>query len=90
MADKVRSDAIYTQVYPPNYRGDLRFQGHARSVSSKNIEGNFDVLPLHENFVTLISDSIVIYDTYGERIEIEVGKAVLEATNNQVKVFIEF
>ncbi len=32
----------------------------AQSVSSKNVQGNFDILPQHANFITLIENSPIV------------------------------
>lgn len=77
-------------VFPPNYKKDFAFRGKIKSFSSQNSEGKFDILPEHENFVTMAHDKITMVDVAGKTIEITVEKAVLEASNNLVKVFIEF
>ena len=41
---------------------DVLWEGEALSVSSENVDGPFDVLPLHANFVTLLKD-VPIYST---------------------------
>ena len=77
-------------IFPPNYKKNYAFRGLIKSFSSQNSEGPFDILPEHENFVTLAHDKITIVDLEGKKLEFAIGKAVLEASNNTVKVFIEF
>ena len=77
-------------IFPPNYKKNYAFRGKVKSLSSKNSEGPFDILPEHENFVTVAHEMITMVDTQGKKIEIALEKAVLEASNNLVKVFIEF
>lgn len=77
-------------IFPPNYKKNYAFRGKIRSFSSQNSEGPFDILPEHENFVTVAHDKITMVDLAGKKIEIVIEKAVLEASNNLVKVFIEF
>lgn len=87
----IRRDALYTVILAPSYRGEeIKFEGYAKSVSSKNPEGNFDVLPEHENFVTLIVEGVVIVDENGQKHEFKLGKGLLEAESNLVKIFVEF
>mgnify|MGYP001560007513 CR=1 FL=1 len=45
---------------------------------------------MHENFVTMVKDKITLVDEQGKTHEFSLEKAVLEASNNVVKVFIEF
>ena len=77
-------------IFPPNYKKNYAFRGKVKSFSSQNSEGPFDILPEHENFVTVANDKITMVDLEGKKIEMPIGKAVLEASNNLVKVFIEF
>ncbi len=77
-------------IFPPNYKRNYAFRGKVKSFSSQNSEGPFDILPEHENFVTMAHDKITMVDLEGKKIEIVIEKAVLEASNNLVKVFIEF
>ncbi len=77
-------------VFPPNYKREYAFRGKIKSFSSQNTEGKFDILPEHENFVTMAHDKITMVDLSGKTIEFTIEKAVLEASNNLVKVFIEF
>lgn len=93
MADPIaqtKSDLLYTQVFTPGDQSQSAFTGYAKSVSGINTEGNFDILPQHANFVTLIRDLITIVDERGQKREFKVEKGLLEASNNLVKIFIEF
>lgn len=90
MPDNTRRDALYTVVYLPGYKKQASFRGWAKSVSSTNSEGSFDVLPLHENFVTTIKNKVTIVDLEGKNFELNLEKGLLEASENVVKVFVEF
>ena len=88
--EQIRTDALYAMIFPPNNKENYAFRGYVKSISSTNSEGIFDILPEHENFVTLISEKITLVGVDGKKMEFELGKAVVEASNNLVKVFIEF
>ena len=90
MADKIASKLYYAAIFSPNYKKELDFRGYIQSLSSNNSEGAFDVLPLHENFVTILYGDLVIVDDAGQSRSFQVDRAVLEASNNIVKVFVEF
>ena len=83
-------DAFYTVISAPSYKKQLDFQGYIRSISAHNSEGVFDVLSLHENFVTILSGKLVIVDEGGKGFELQVDWALLEASNNLVKVYVDF
>lgn len=90
LAATYTSDALYTVIYPPVYKANYAFRGYIKSLSSINSEGVFDVLPQHENFVSVIQEKITILDNDGKKYEIAIGKALIEASNNNVRVFVEF
>ncbi len=81
---------LEVEVVVPNYKKSLSYKGIAKSVTAKNSEGTFDILPMHENFVTLVRDTLIVVDGEGKRHDFAIGNATLEATDNSVKVFVEF
>ena len=87
---EVNAHSFEAFVYPPNYKSEFLFHGLVKSISSTNSEGAFDILPMHENFVTTLRDKVVIVDDKDKTHEFNVGRAVLEASENLVKVFVEF
>lgn len=86
----VSQDHMQALIFPPNYKKQFKFKGKVKSISSFNSEGPFDVLPMHENFVTMINQKVVMVDEAGNKREFALEKALLEASNNIVKIFIEF
>jgi len=64
------------------------FSGLARSVSSKNRLGNFDILPRHINFITLIFDELTIETLEKKKIIYKFQRGVLEVSENKVKIFL--
>ena len=90
MAQELNSNKFYAIVMPPSYKGHLAYRGFVKSLSSVNNEGKFDILPLHENFASIVNGPILIVDEAGNKREIAVDIAFVEASNNLVKVFVEF
>ncbi len=72
---------------PVEEKGKL--EGKAKSISSRNEMGNFDILPQHINFITLIFDSIIIDTKQQGKIEYEFNRGVLEVSNDKVKIFLQ-
>lgn len=64
------------------------FDGEARSVNSVNQMGKFDVLPLHEQFITLIKDTLTIRDSEGKESSFPVAQGILKTEENKVYVFL--
>lgn len=64
------------------------FQGEAQYVSSVNGKGPFDILGQHENFISLIKDTLVIFAIDGKRQQFPIDTGILKVYNNQVSIFI--
>jgi len=79
-------DKLNVLVYAP-FR--TYFDGLADSVTSKNANGVFDILPLHHSFITLLdSGYVTIRDDQGEH-QIEIDKGLMHVNQNQVTVFLD-
>jgi F0F1-type ATP synthase epsilon subunit len=69
---------------------EVIFEGDALSVSSKNLSGNFDILPLHANFITLIEKNqikITKLDHTNQNFNFPI--AILYQVNNQVNIYTD-
>lgn len=64
------------------------YQGEAKAVSSVNEKGPFDVLGAHQNFITLIKDSLVILDTNGQKQDVPLQDGVMRVHENEVTVYV--
>lgn len=80
------SDKPFLSVELRDQKG-LVMQGPAKSVSSKNSKGPFDVLPQHAHFITLIQDEIVVTHQSGKTQRYEVTRGVMRCFNNKVEIF---
>ena len=59
----------------------------ARAVSSQNPVGDFDILPSHINFITLIFNTLTIHLPQ-KKINYKFNRGVLEVSQNRVNVFL--
>lgn len=64
------------------------FLGDAYSVTSKNDDGIFDILPFHVNFITLIYDFIVIDRNQDSERRFEMENGVLYTLGNKIDIYI--
>ena len=69
-------------------RQKILFQGEVTAISSTNDKGNFDVLPGHANFITLIKKQIALSPTTGEKQQIEIDNGVLRIFKNTASIYI--
>lgn len=88
--DTIKPNTLYLSIFSPNYKSELEFAGYIKSLSSVNEKGPFDILPLHENLATVATGTIVIIDEADKRVEFNVQKAVIDVSENLVKVFVEY
>lgn len=65
------------------------FKGTASSVSSVNETGEFDILPYHANFITLVSKYILIDKDLPSEKKYEINTAVLSVLENKVDVYVD-
>lgn len=82
-------DQLYVLLYLNEHLSKPGFKGFAKSVSSTDESGPFDILPGHENFVTVFSKKIEIVPTEGDRLSFEAKTGVLEVSSNVVRVFLD-
>ncbi len=67
---------------------EIFFEGEAKSVSSYNKLGEFDILPRHTNFITLISKNLTIIKPDNEKLSYQFERGVLEVNKNKVNIFL--
>ena len=65
------------------------FQGKVASVSSVNQTGEFDILPMHANFITLIKDYVTLDKGLKSEKKIPVKNAVMSVIDGNVEVYVE-
>jgi F0F1-type ATP synthase epsilon subunit len=64
------------------------FSGQAKSVTSYNKKGKFDVLAYHANFISIIEQMIIIRPPDKEEIKIAVERGVMKISKDTVTVLI--
>lgn len=69
-------------------RNNLLFQGPVDTISSFNDKGPFDILPEHENFISLINKAVIIHLPGKQEKRIEVESGVLKVRENNVEVYL--
>jgi F0F1-type ATP synthase epsilon subunit len=58
------------------------------SISTKNKLGNFDILPRHANFITIILDNLSIVTKDKKKVNYKFKRGLLEINNDQVRIFL--
>ena len=64
------------------------YNGQATALTCHNEDGDFDVLPLHTNFISLIDEYVIIHLPNGEKKKITIGKALMKAIENNITILL--
>lgn len=67
----------------------LVWEGRANSVSSKNSTGQFDVLPGHANFVTMIENEPILIRVGEKEERFQYENAVLSVQGGNITIYAE-
>jgi len=71
-----------------NSRKGKLFEGNAKSVTSFNKVGRFDVLGKHANFISLIEKEVLIHKRDDTVDPIPLTNGVMRVVNNQVDIYV--
>ncbi len=80
MADEL----LHVRINTPE---KLLWEGDARSVSSKNVDGPFDILPMHANFITIVENEKIFVRTASETKDFSFPHSVIYAHANAVNIY---
>jgi len=64
------------------------FNDGVKAITSFNEKGVFDVLPQHENFISVIKDKIIIHTADGKDREMKIDNGVLKVYENEAHIFL--
>ena len=65
------------------------FSGEAKSLSSTNEKGPFDILPYHANFFSIIKEKIMIIHRDNKKTEISIkDNGIMKVMENKVSIFL--
>ena len=67
----------------------LYFEGDATALSATNRVGDFDVLPGHADFFSMLEPGeIVVTPTDGDAVKIDAKSGIITVRDNQVLLFV--
>lgn len=85
---------LHVRIISPQ---QLILDTEASSISSKNLQGDFDILPQHANFITLVENSPIIVRAVGPASPTQRGEqkpltfkfplAIIITTENKVNIY---
>ena len=70
-----------------NKQGIL-YDQQIEAVTSKNDKGIFDILPRHENFISVIKENIILHRKINESQEMKIENGIMRVYKNNVNIYI--
>lgn len=84
-SQKSSNSLLNVEVLDP---GHILFKGSAQAISSTNPQGNFDILPNHSHFISLIKKQVVILLQNGKTKKFEIDQGVIRCFDNNVEIYV--
>ena len=66
----------------------IYYEGPAQAVSASNRVGDFDILPEHADFFSILEPGEVIIDTGSEPIAFTIHSGIVAVRDNEVRLFV--
>lgn len=67
---------------------DIYFEGSAKAVSARNTVGQFDILPGHADFFSILDPGTVIITTNDKPVEFEANNGIITVRDDEVDLFV--
>ncbi len=67
---------------------EVYYEGEAQSVTATNRIGEFDVLPGHADFFSVLNPGEVIIEAGGEPKKFEINNGIVTVRDNEVMLFV--
>jgi F-type H+-transporting ATPase subunit beta len=89
MKKMTKNDYENTKLYViVRSKDGVLFSDDVFSVTSKNEKGVFDILPYHENFISLISDFIITDKNTSDERRFNIEKGILYMIENKINIYV--
>lgn len=66
----------------------IYFEGFADAFSAENKVGQFDILPGHADFFSILESGDILIDTQPEQIKINIKNGIITVHENEVMLFL--
>jgi len=66
----------------------VHFDGKVTAITSNNEKGTFDILPMHENFISIIDTEIILHLSDKDQKKVTIEKGIIKSFENTVQIFL--
>lgn len=84
-SDIKTEDFIIVKIIAPD---KLLFEGQVTAISSKNSKGDFDIIPDHTNFITVITEQLIIINLKGEERQFTFSTGIVHFYNGIADIYL--
>lgn len=67
---------------------NVLYEGYVERITSFNEIGQFDVYPMHANFISILTKQVTLYHNKEKVKELEIEKAVMKVKQDVVQIFL--
>jgi F0F1-type ATP synthase epsilon subunit len=67
---------------------NIIFEGEVERITSHNEMGQFDVYPMHANFISIIHTQLDLYHNHQKVKELKIEQAVMKVKKDEVQIFL--
>ena len=85
MAEQQLKNSIKVSIFSAENK---LYEKEAAALSSYNEEGKFDILPYHANFISIVTQGVIVHEIDGGEKEFPLEVAVLKAYENTIDVYL--
>lgn len=71
-------------------KDQILYSGHPYALTAVNDKGIFDILPQHENFISLIKEKVTIHDSQKAKHEMKIENGILRVHEDKVYIYVNF
>ena len=76
---------LHVRIISPR---QMILDAEAESISSKNLQGSFDILPQHANFITLVENYPIVVRIHQQKpLSFKIPLAIILAKENKVDIY---
>lgn len=66
----------------------IYFDGVVKAITSSNEKGIFDILPSHENFISIITTEIILHLKDNQEKKVKIEKGIIKTLDDKVQIFL--
>lgn len=67
---------------------EVHYEGEGKSITATNPVGEFDILPGHADFFSVLSPCEVTIETTGDPVSFAITNGIITARDNEVLLFV--